>query len=1588
MKLIICQNKTCEPTTFGENCEFNCSSNCLNSLCQQDTGFCINCKDENTWGNLCTETCNNCEGGCNQKDGTCSKDCINKELYGPDCETPCNKGRDHCKKCNKDGNCFECDNNYWNVNCSKSCSHCKDGCDQENGRCLNDGSCEEDEYYGPDCETPCNKDRDHCQKCSKDGNCFECDNYFWNVNCSKQCSHCKDGCHVENGTCLNDGSCEEDEYYGPDCETPCNKDREHCQKCSKDGNCLVCDNNYWNVNCSKQCSHCKDGCYVENGTCINDGNCLNDEFYGDDCEIPCNKGREHCDKCNRNGDCIACTNNNFWNLNCSEPCSKCEDGCYIGNGTCIGDGNCVNDTFYGDDCKTPCNEGREHCDKCNRNGDCIVCTNNNFWNLNCSEACSKCKDGCYIENGTCIGDGNCVDDTFYGDDCKTPCNEGREHCDKCNRNGDCIACTNNNFWNLNCSEPCSKCEDGCYIENGTCIGDGNCVNDTFYGDDCKTPCNEGREHCDKCNRNGDCIVCTNNNFWNLNCSEPCSKCKDGCYIENGTCIGNENCVNDTFYGDNCEIPCNEGRENCDKCNRNGDCIVCTNNNFWNLNCSEPCSKCKDGCYIENGTCIGDGNCVNDTFYGDNCEIPCNEGREHCDKCNRNGDCIVCTDNNFWNLNCSEPCSKCQDGCYIDNGTCIGDGNCVNDTFYGDSCEIPCNEGREHCDKCNRNGDCIVCTNNNFWNLNCSEPCSKCKDGCYIGNGTCIGDGNCVNDTFYGHDCETPCNEGREYCDKCNRNGDCIVCTDNNFWNLNCSKACSHCENGCYIGNGTCIGDGNCVNNEFYGHDCEIPCNKGREHCENCNRNGSCIYCTNNRYYDLNCSQGCPYCPDGCHLNGSCTGDYVNCSNIKYHGDTCNDLCIEQHEYRTCTTCYKNGTCTSCKENQSYGNDCSNSCENCTKGECDMNGICLNKTHCREVYFFNLDCNGNCQKNCSKEGCYMNGTCIKACSKDHYNFPYCNLTCNSNCKDNYCDDLTGFCSECTDKKFLGGFCDEPISNRSDLKNCNESNQLGTSCPSCANGTYYGNKCELPCSEGCLDTYIPTKKKMCKNTGICEGCTDKYFGIYCNQTCDGCGEIGCDDQGYCKKFKCIDGKYGLKCDGNCTCENNSNSIECGKFSGECSTCNYGYFGPKCQKQCHYKCKTGLCCIFKDKKLEPNDEIKTNYKYLNISLNNKTYTVEIDYNYGYPLTLFNTTDNCSNNINNVFINYTENIGEIGAYTNIHFTNYDIKGFLFKNATFDILKGDKKKKENTTLKQIDVVIADVVSCKNSSNSYKGANGVIGLGFFNTISNSLFLEKPNGQNILTYSVDYKKDTVKLIFGSISSKQYDYIEKLTSCDVIFKDDTDIQGKKMTCKLDGIKSSQHSSGLRLNNASITFSIGESSSLILSDNEFNKKFIEKVYFIDKPTKKEDNITGNTYFLYPKKKINKLHNFGFVFNDFYYSYEPNLFFSEETYPGGKKRFLVELTNKTNTSEFILGREFLKDITFTINNEEAEIYFYAKNAEYSDKLKTKPSSSNFRTTLETREVAAILLAIIVFINIVAFVIYYFIKKKKMNSDDYIKID
>ena len=96
-------------------------------------------------------------------------------------------------------------------------------------------------------------------------------------------------------------------------------------------------------------------------------------------------------------------------------------------------------------------------------------------------------------------------------------------------------------------------------------------------------------------------------------------------------------------------------------------------------------------------------------------------------------------------------------------------------------------------------------------------------------------------------------------------------------------------------------------------------------------------------------------------------------------------------------------------------------------------------------------------------------------------------------------------------------------------------------------------------------------------------------------------GCDDQGYCKEFKCKDGKHGLKCDQTCHCSHNSNDLECGKFASECLNCKFGYYGKHCQKTCSYKCQTELCCIFKEYEDEKKTQlfIKTNYKTIKIKI-----------------------------------------------------------------------------------------------------------------------------------------------------------------------------------------------------------------------------------------------------------------------------------------------------------------------------------------------------------------------------------------------------
>ena len=507
----------------------------------------------------------------------------------------------------------------------------------------------------------------------------------------------------------------------------------------------------------------------------------------------------------------------------------------------------------------------------------------------------------------------------------------------------------------------------------------------------------------------------------------------------------------------------------------------------------------------------------------------------------------------------------------------------------------------------------------------------------------------------------------------------------------------------------------------------------------------------------NCGKSCENCPSGCNINnGICLNDPVDCLDKSHKGDKCDIPCNQNNI--NCNTCNRKGVCYSCKDNKFYENNCGKSCENCPSGCNINNGICLNNPEkCLDLIHKGDRCDIQCDnefENC--DTCFRNGTCI-SCKNFESHSIYCNASCPSHCS--------------------------------------------------------------------LNT---NNKTVCTLEGQCRGCQPFYYGQICEKDCYGC-VTGCDNEGYCKDFKCNEGKFGLKCDNNCTCDTNSNNDECGKFSGQCLNCRFGYFGKNCGDTCNYKCRTGLCCIFKGKDLNDVNEdmkliLKTNYKYLNIRKNNTLYKIEIDYNYGFPLILFNQNSeliDCNisnvstvNNIENTDLNSLTN----NAFSSYNFTNYEINGYLVTNE--EIILGEEKKKLS-----INLTIANQIVCKNPKEGEEKPNGVIGLGFFNSISNTWFNKQENDYkkkpeenkepfpNILSYSLR-DNNNIELSFGLMSQEQISYIDKLTYCDVVFINGTDIRGKKMSCNLNGIKISKQYEGLQLNNSKITFSIGEQNSLILN------------------------------------------------------------------------------------------------------------------------------------------------------------------------------
>ncbi|WAR16623.1 TENX-like protein [Mya arenaria] len=318
--------KSCTSGRFGETCQYVCSRDCRNGICEEENAVCRCNQNYNgkscdmcvsgRFGEKCDHVCSiGCKlGNCMNETGFClcktgwsgqRCDTCMDGYYGRHCDKTCPI---FCQTCDINGLCLICKSGFSNLQ-----NHCK--CRRD--KCVNERNCTscKNTSFHFDNDVCCLCDLGECLSCSqindtvicsicnagfypsKRGQCLEC-----NANCIEQ------SCSSSSGKCLkgyNDG------FWSDTCENGCDAECKSCRQL--DGMCTKC------INSSKHGPHCSLDCYTacKNVVCDINGNCLNGcdrNTYGKQCENACD---EHC-----------LSNGN--NTICSEQTGMCLFGCKPG----------------------------------------------------------------------------------------------------------------------------------------------------------------------------------------------------------------------------------------------------------------------------------------------------------------------------------------------------------------------------------------------------------------------------------------------------------------------------------------------------------------------------------------------------------------------------------------------------------------------------------------------------------------------------------------------------------------------------------------------------------------------------------------------------------------------------------------------------------------------------------------------------------------------------------------------------------------------------------------------------------------------------------------------------------------------------------------------------------------------------------------------------------------------------------------------------------------------------------------------------------------------------------------------------------
>ncbi|XP_062333907.1 proprotein convertase subtilisin/kexin type 5 [Osmerus eperlanus] len=1007
-------------------------------------------------------------------------------------------------------------------------------------------------------------DRHRCKKCYS--SCESC-----NGSRSDQCTSCRPGHHLTEGTNSCTAKCGDNYYLDHDLNT--------CRRCSD--SCLRCTS----VNI---CTECKPGTSLQGNRCQRScgaGSYLSDkEGEGASCQ-PCDQA------------CATCAGGG------AEACNQCAEGYLMEEWRCVFS---CSPGFYAT-LATDDAGGQRMCRRCDAG--CLTCVGPG------SRNCSSCASGRPLQDGMCVVSTACGHGEYQ--DSHGACHACEATCMKCTgpKSEDCISCEPS--WSLDegrCEEECSQ---GKYQSGGQChLCDHTCATCLESGPANCTSCDTDKFGTDRYLYSGECVDTCPEAFYHTQdnacapcpahctvCSAPsrCLRCNSSYYVSNGFCSKlecGEGEVEDPEY-DDC-MACEEGCKKCVLYNPRH-CLSCTDG-FYKFQegcykncpaktyivpeemtcvpCDDNCVSCdEDQCYwCETDLFLSEGKCVPecpDGFYGD-------EDTQDCEECHP--DCATCTGPD------SDSCLSCEDEeKRAEDGECVPiQEACPEKTFYSDEGE--CEDCHASCSSCSGElkSQCVTCVKGRF--LTAERTCvSRCPAGhfsnrtsgvceaCSPGCASCVGaqrctrcqaarktpfylqDGLCVHQCLRGYPVGQVCHSCVPGCGSCEQNAThCVSCDAPLVLHQHqCVEscppghslregACQHCPLSCLH----CDTQGQCTDCEEYhflqeGH-CVADCPEGffedseRRACERCHPD--CELCDGAR------SDDCDACADPAAtlLKGACLS---HCPAHTYRNGRTGEC---EGCGLTCLTCSGPGldACLSCKEGLKL----------------DTQGHCAPLTsHCPPHHYQDqpsTDCHP-CHKHCHQ--CYGPGkTHCFNCNQNHF---LLNETCLDKCPVGYFQEEAGLrCEACHPS------CQSCVGKHShECLNCQP--QLyrdSKDCVDTCQASYYGNaasrmceRCDPSCSEcfgGAADECLSCAHRLLylRKEGRClSTCPQGHYRDSQHLTCEPCHPS-------CRSCSGVDPQVCESCDP-------GYSLSDGLCESQCSLGEYSIVqgeGHSCE-DCHSSC-----------------------------------------------------------------------------------------------------------------------------------------------------------------------------------------------------------------------------------------------------------------------------------------------------------------------------------------------------------------------------------------------------------------------------------